>query len=55
MRDTDELVRYLQPAPASLLTLYPISTAVNNVRTKGIEIIVPQDDLPTSGQLSLEG
>jgi putative SOS response-associated peptidase YedK len=54
MRDTDELIRFLQPAPASLLTLYPISTAVNNVRNKGVEIIVPKDELPAPGQLTLE-
>jgi putative SOS response-associated peptidase YedK len=53
IQDTDELVRYLQPAPASLLTLYPISTAVNNVRNKGVELLIPKDDLPTPGQLSL--
>jgi putative SOS response-associated peptidase YedK len=53
MQDTNELMRYLQPAPASLLTLYPISTAVNNVRNKGVELLIPKDDLPTPGQLSL--
>ena len=53
MRDTDELLRFLKPAPASLLTLYPISTAVNNVRNKGVELIVPKVDLPEPGQLAL--
>lgn len=53
MRDTDELVKFLKPAPASLLTLYPVSTAVNNVRNKGVEILVPKADVPEPGQLSL--
>ena len=43
MQDTDQLSRLLVPAPASLLTLYPVSTAVNHVRNKGAELIVPQD------------
>ncbi len=53
MRDTDELVKFLAPAPASLLTLYPVSTAVNHVRNKGVELIMPQSDEPAPGQLSL--
>lgn len=53
MRDTDALVKFLKPAPSSLLTLYPISTAVNNVRNKGAELIVPKDGDNEPGQLPL--
>ena len=42
MQDTEQLSRLLVPAPASLLTLYPVTTAVNHVRNKGAELIVPQ-------------
>ena len=53
MQDTDELARLLLPAPSSLLTLYPVSTAVNHVRNKGAELIVPQADSANPGQLAL--
>jgi len=53
MQDTDELAKLLLPAPPSLLTLYPVSTAVNHVRNKGAELIVPQADAPNPGQLAL--
>ena len=53
MQDTDALAEFLVPAPTSLLTLYPITTAVNHVRNKGAELIVPLSDSPTEGQLSL--
>jgi putative SOS response-associated peptidase YedK len=53
MNDTDALAKFLVPAPSSLLTLYPVSTAVNHVRNKGAELIVPQTDSPVSRQLSL--
>lgn len=41
--DSDgELVRSLMvPAPDSLLTMYPISTAVNSVRNRGPELLEP--------------
>ena len=53
MNDTESLAKFLVPAPPSLLTLYPVSTAVNHVRNKGSELIVPQTDSPVTGQLSL--
>jgi putative SOS response-associated peptidase YedK len=53
MQDTDALARLLVPAPPSLLALYPVSTAVNHVRNKGAELIVPQSDSLAPGQLPL--
>ncbi|MEX1106258.1 MAG: SOS response-associated peptidase [Ilumatobacteraceae bacterium] len=47
MHDTLELQRLLRPAPDDLLELIPVSTAVNNVRNRGCELIEPIDfDLP---------
>ena len=53
MQDTEELARFLVPAPSSLLTLYPVSTAVNHVSNKGAELIVPQSDYLDPGRLAL--
>jgi putative SOS response-associated peptidase YedK len=53
MQDTDALAEFLVPAPSSLLTLYPITTAVNHVRNKGPELIVPLSDALEPGQLPL--
>ncbi|MEO8696872.1 MAG: SOS response-associated peptidase [Acidimicrobiales bacterium] len=53
MQDTDVLAEFLVPAPSSLLTLYPITTAVNHVRNKGPELIVPLSDALEPGQLPL--
>ena len=53
MQDIDELEKFLLPAPPSLLTLYPISTAVNHVRNKGPELIVPLAESLERGQLPL--
>ncbi|MEO5840691.1 MAG: SOS response-associated peptidase [Acidimicrobiales bacterium] len=53
MQDTDALAEFLVPAPASLLTLYPITTAVNHVRNKGPELIVAMTDAVEAGQLPL--
>lgn len=44
MQDTDVLEGWLVPAPNSLLTMYEVSTAVNNVRNKGPELILPAAD-----------
>ena len=37
--DVESLQRLLVPAPDDLLTMHPVSTAVNNVRNKGAELI----------------
>lgn len=37
--DLDTLGRLLVPAPPHLLTMHPVSTAVNNVRNKGRDLI----------------
>ncbi len=37
--DLDALGKLLVPAPARLMTVHPVSTAVNNVRQKGPELI----------------
>jgi putative SOS response-associated peptidase YedK len=39
--DLEALQRLLVPAPDDLLTMHPVSTAVNNVRNKGSELIEP--------------
>jgi putative SOS response-associated peptidase YedK len=41
--DAELLGSLLVPAPASLLEAYPVSTAVNQVREKGPELILPAD------------
>lgn len=41
--ETDALLRHLVPAPDSLLTLHPVSTAVNNVRNRGPHLLDPVD------------
>ena len=40
-RDADALRGLLIPAPDDLLTMHPVSTAVNNVRSKGAELLDP--------------
>ena len=40
-RDPEDLERFLVPAPAELMDFHPVSTAVNNPRTKGPELIEP--------------
>ena len=42
--DTDALRSLLVPAPDSLLTMHKVSTEVNNVRNKGVELIGPMVD-----------
>lgn len=39
--DPDLLGRFLVPAPPTLLELRPVSTEVNNVRTKGAHLVEP--------------
>lgn len=39
--DSGTLLPLLAPAPDDLLTMHPVSTAVNNVRNKGAELISP--------------
>jgi putative SOS response-associated peptidase YedK len=47
--DVDALSALLRPAPDTLLTTHPVSTAVNNVRLKGPELIAPLDpELPAT-------
>jgi putative SOS response-associated peptidase YedK len=41
--DTELLGQLLVPAPASLLTMHPVSTEVNQVRNKGPQLIEPLD------------
>jgi len=39
--DLETLGKLLVPAPASLITMHPVSTAVNNARSKGAELADP--------------
>ena len=48
--EMDYIGSLLAPAPDDLLTLQPVSTAVNNVRNKGEQLISP---LPDAGQPEL--
>jgi putative SOS response-associated peptidase YedK len=41
--DLDTLGKLLVPAPANVITTYPVSTEVNMVRNKGAELITPVD------------
>lgn len=41
--DVAALGQLLVPAPARLLTVHPVSTAVNNVRSRGAELAEPAD------------
>lgn len=47
--DIDALQSLLVPAPEGLLTMHPVSTAVNNVRNKGAELIaeIEPDQVPS--------
>jgi putative SOS response-associated peptidase YedK len=45
-RGNDDLLslgQLLVPAPDNLLTMHPVSTAVNNVRNRGADLIAPVD------------
>jgi putative SOS response-associated peptidase YedK len=49
--DLGTLGELLVPAPSELITYHPVSTAVNNVRTDGPELIEPAPE----AELALEG
>jgi putative SOS response-associated peptidase YedK len=42
--DVEALQKLLVPAPEDLLTMHPVSTAVNNVRNRGEELIEPIEE-----------
>ncbi len=42
--DTDVLQHLLRPAPVGVLTMHPVSTAVNSVRNKGADLILPVNE-----------
>ena len=41
--DPDELTQLLRPAPNDILAMHRVSTAVNSVRNKGVELIAEVD------------
>ncbi|MGI8614656.1 MAG: SOS response-associated peptidase [Nocardioidaceae bacterium] len=47
--DPEELLALLVPAAAGLLEAYPVSTAVNDVRNAGAELVQPIDLEPVDG------
>jgi putative SOS response-associated peptidase YedK len=51
--DLDLLGRFLVPAPPRLLTLRPVSTAVNNVRNDGPQLLDPPEEDAAAAQPSL--
>lgn len=48
--DLEMLSGLLVPAPVGLLTMYPVSTAVNNVRSKGADLIVEAPPIEPVGE-----
>lgn len=54
VNDLDYLQSLLEPAPDDVLAMYPVSTAVNNVRNQGAELLTPIEEVvvPT---LDLDG
>ena len=50
--DTDYLKSLLEPPPDDVLEMYPISTAVNNVRNQGPQLL---ERAPEASALGLEG
>lgn len=50
--DVEELRALLVPAPDSLLTMYPVSTLVNNVRNHGVELL---ERMPATDNSGFEG
>jgi len=51
--DIESLGKLLVPAPARLLEVRPVSTAVNNVRSTGAELVDPIDPDQVDGQATL--
>jgi putative SOS response-associated peptidase YedK len=51
--DIETLGKLLVPAPARLLEVHPVSTAVNNVRSTGAELVDPVDPDQLDGQATL--
>jgi putative SOS response-associated peptidase YedK len=49
LRDTEQLVKLLGPAPDDLLVLRPVTTAVNNVRNQGPELLDPVPEEEAGG------
>jgi putative SOS response-associated peptidase YedK len=46
VQDLEVAAKLLVPAPASIVDLYPVSTEVNNVRTKGAHLLDRVDPTP---------
>ncbi len=42
--DTEFLAPLLEPPPDDVLEMYPISTAVNNVRNQGPQLLEPMEE-----------
>ena len=53
--DIQSLLKLLVPAPNELLTMHPVSTAVNNVRNKGSELLEPVEHAPDAQHEPSEG
>ena len=49
MRDVDELQQLLVPAPVELIEFHPVSTAVNNPRNKGAQLLERVDPVVDDG------
>jgi len=47
MHDTDRLSQLLLPADDDVLTMHSVSTNVNNVRNKGVELTAPIETVPS--------
>lgn len=53
--DLEALGKLLVPAPARLLEVHPVGTAVNNVRENGPELIEPVEEIGPADRLEAEG
>lgn len=51
MHDTEQLGRFLVPAPPELITMHPVSTDVNSVRNKGEHLVDVVDPVAEDGRL----
>jgi putative SOS response-associated peptidase YedK len=53
--DLDALATLLVPAPSELITMHPVSTAVNNVRNDGPQLVEPAERIADDGRPSEVG
>ncbi len=55
VRDPEDVQALLVPAPSELMTFHPVSTEVNNPRSRGEHLIEPVEVAPAGGDGGAEG